>query len=154
METLKLPSLTLRYYSDIDEFPIDRRTRWSKYLLEDSAIDTKPDAIKERLTGLASLIAEGKTEDALVTVQNLYFSINAIEGEYDPSHLAFGVLVHSYEINTSTTINSDLSEDALRATLVTLGNNGLTQKQVTEIVETVKKNSKPSETSISLGLPV
>lgn len=147
MQTKELESgSVIRYYEDIEEFPIDRRSPWVKHLTRSGGLDMTIEAQMARLGVIMQVVANDQKEDAQTLLTNYYYSLNAINQlALSPDSLALGVLIGVADGQP----NTDLSDNALTALLKRLNP---TQKEVDEILTDVKKNSRPVETAISLGL--
>lgn len=148
MQILTLDSgYTVRYYTDLDEFPAERRAWLTRYQLEAAEIDTTPAGLADRIGTLMGYVQRGETDDALTGLQNLFVALRSAAESYAPDQLSFGVLIHEVDGVPVT----DLSPEGLGPLLARLA---VPVGEFTRIVATVKKNSQPADSGISLGLPV
>jgi hypothetical protein len=119
-------------YDDIEQLTIDRFNKINKYwMLHDNIGSTFQDIDNNHISKLM-LITDNK--DKLVKeLENLRILVFNITNEVNPTHLAFGCLVHS--INDE--VNEDLSEEGIRKVLKKLNNAGLTEgvlkKKISEV---------------------
>ncbi|WP_080057181.1 hypothetical protein [Spirosoma aerolatum] len=146
MQSLTLPTgQTIRYYSDLDEFPAERRSYLTRYQIEAAEIDLSPEAIADRLGLILQYNAEGRGADVAVSLQNLLFSFNMIRMNYAPDELSFGVLIYDVDGVAVT----DLSPEGLHRILKPLQ---IPLTIIQQVLDDVKKNSQTTESVISLGL--
>ncbi|MBD2705511.1 hypothetical protein IC229_33175 [Spirosoma sp. BT702] len=142
MQTLNHNDHTLRYYYYLDEFPAERRSYFTRYLIEASELDSTPEALSERIGSIMQLNAESRTQDVQVALQNLLFSLSAIRIGYAPDELAFGAILHDVDGVAVT----DFSPDGLKNLLQPLQ---LPSGTIAGIIEEVKKNFRRSGNAIS-----
>ena len=146
MQQIILPTgETLRYFADLDEFPAERRSHFTKYQIEAAEIDLTPEAITNRIAGILQFNAEGKTEFVQTALTNLLFSFNAIRMQYAPDLLSLGAV--TYDIDGQ--LITDFSPDGLMRVLSPLK---IPVSVIQQILDEVKKNSTLTGTATSLGL--
>lgn len=148
MQTIEKDGHTVKLYAEFDEFPAARKTAWHKYLIESGELENSLEGIKNRVAQTMEAVAGSRNEEATLLLTNLYYSLNAIESGYDANQLAFGVIVASIDDVPQT----DLSAEGLSRLVAKCSAFGVTDKEMSDAVQDVKKNSQPAETAITLGL--
>lgn len=136
---------TLRYYSELDEFPAERRSYFTRYQIESAEIDLSPEAIAARIGGILEMNQRGEADSVAIALQNLLFSFNAIGISYAPDELSFGMLIADVDGVAVT----DFTPDGLHRVISPLN---IPVGTMARIVEQVKKNSQPTGSVTSLGL--
>ena len=117
-------------YSDIENMPINRFSKFNKYLMIESNVGS--DLSDFTNNHLAKIYRVAGDKDKTITAaNNLRQLFEFIIKEVNVTSLAFGVLV--YSINGEG--NEDLTEETLKNLVVRLGNLGLTN-------QTLKKKLK------------
>jgi hypothetical protein len=119
------------------ELPINRFTIHQKYLIQASGIGSTMGDITRHLSTLDRFIAAGKLSEAAQERHNLQINIYLSLNQININSLAFAVLVDEVD----GTPVSDYSEEGLQRIATQLGEAGLTQEQLSDILEDVKKNS-------------
>lgn len=146
MQTLKTDTgHTVRYYTDLTEFPAERRAWLTKYSIEASELDTTPQGLGERIGIISQAIVDNRLVDAQTGLQNLFVGIMGAHAGYAPDALTFGCLIHDVD----GVLIDDLSADGLMQVINKLD---VSTGEMGRIVESVKKNSQSTESIISLGL--
>jgi len=146
MQTLKTDNgHTVRYYTDFDEFPAERRAALTRYSIEASELDTTVQGLGERIGSIMQYYRDGRNGDGETALQNLFYSIQSAKEGYAPDALTFGCLLHDVDGVAVT----DLSDTGLKQVIDKLA---VSVGEMSRIVESVKKNSTSAVSSISLGL--
>lgn len=146
MTTYTLPNgKRIRCFADIDEFPAERRSWFTRYQIENAELDLTPQAMAQRMGVIMLANNEGRTADVAVHLQNLYLSVVAATEFYAPDALTLGVIIHDVD----GTLVTDFSPEGLLNMLAELEIPG---GLVREISDELKKNFERVETFTSLGL--
>jgi hypothetical protein len=119
------------------ELPIDRFTDHQKYLMQDAGIGSKLGDVDQKYHRLDKFLQAGNIEYAIGERQNLHLNLYMMINKITIEHLSFVCLVES--INGKRIL--DYSEENLKKVSKQLGELGLTQGMVADILEDVKKNS-------------
>ena len=110
-------------YSDIENMPINRFSKFNKYLMIESNVGSDLSDFTNNHLAKIYRVA-GDKDKTITTANNMRQLFEFIVKEVNVSSLAFGVLVHS--VNGAP--NEDLTEETLKGLVVNLGNAGLTNK--------------------------
>jgi hypothetical protein len=119
------------------QLPINRYTDFQKYLLQDSGIGSTIADIDKHFKLLDTFLGAGSLEDAMRERHNLHIGLYLQINKINIEHISFACLIHS--INGKRL--EDFSETHLIQVCRELGEMGLTQEHVGDILENVKKNS-------------
>lgn len=140
MKVLNIGSNTIAYYQSTQELPIGLYSKFNGYLMQDSGMGSDFNSIgghHEKLYTFHKLGNEEAFEQEYTNLQ--YNLIHILEG-ITIEHYAFACLIQS--INEET--NSDYSEAGLKRVIDKLHSTGLTQGQLNQTLEEVKKNWIPN----------
>lgn len=121
----------------IKELPTNRFTDFQKYLIQAAGIGSSMSDVDHHFKTLDEFLRLGKLEEAQRERYNLHFNLYLAINKISIRHICFGVLIDSVNGTTIT----DYSEDNLTKLVDDLGVMGLTEEMVSDILETVKKNS-------------
>lgn len=119
------------------QLPINRYTDFQKYVLQDSGIGSTIADIDTHYKKLDTFLGAGALEDAMRERHNLHIGLYLMINKINIEHISFACLIHS--INGRRL--KDFSEKHLEQVCRELGEMGLTQEHVADILENVKKNS-------------
>lgn len=109
MKTLKLGKHTIEQYDSIDELPMARYQKFSKFMLVDAGLGSDIDHFAEHANRIAAFIRADRKEDALKEIRNMVQCVNLICNEVSPAFLAYASLIKSIDGEAF----DDLSEDGL-----------------------------------------
>lgn len=135
MRTFSLPKGEVKIYESIKELPIGRFSEFQKYLVQDAGIGSTFEDLGRHYQKAFQYLGQGMTEEASAEVYNLYQQVYLMLGKINIQHVSFACLVHS--INGDSV--EDYSETNLRQVCDQLGKMGLTQGDVDDLLEAVKK---------------
>jgi hypothetical protein len=119
------------------ELPINRFTIHQKYLIQAAGIGSTVGDVDRHFNTLDRFLAAGKIAEAAQERYNLHINLFLALNEINITHLAFAVLVDSVAGQPV----SDYSEAGLKRIAEQLGQAGLTESELREILSDVKKNS-------------
>ena len=142
MVDIKLANGTvLRMYNSIKELPIQISKKQQMYALQASGIGNSVGDWDLKIAKAISYLEADKKEDAVIELKNIRLNVfSALEG-IDYKSLAFACMVAA-ENDVPIT---DYSESALNAKLNEWSNAGLTNGDVDEVLEDLKKNWIPKD---------
>lgn len=137
MREVELPGGKIKIRETIKELPIDRFTDFQKYLVQDSGIGSDMLSVEKHFGMWDRLASAGKIDEAMRERHNLHMNIYLAINRINIQHISFVCLVDS--VNGVGV--DDYSESAMHDLSKKLGKMGLTQQHVSDILESVKKNS-------------
>ncbi len=137
MRKIEVGGLTLSYYSSDKEIPAGRFKDFQKYLFEAWGVGSSIQDVDQRLANAYQMIANGAKDKALQELQNFRLTLNYILNKVSVKQYAFAILVT--EINGRKC--PDFSESALGEVITEIETN-LTQGEIEQVVDEVKKNLK------------
>lgn len=137
MRIVKLPGGSIVIRESPKELPINRYTDHQKYLMMDAGIGSKMAHFIQHLGTLDSLMAAGNYEDAHRERENLQINIFAALNRISFRNLSVVCLVEAID----DVVLKDYSEDNLLKVSDQLGEMGLTDVMIDDILSAVKKNS-------------
>lgn len=140
MRTLNLKGGNVELYEGVKEMPVHVFAEFQKYLVQDGGIGSTMDDVTRHYGNLYKLLGAGMAAEAATESYNLYQNLYLAINKINIGHISFACFVHS--IKGAPLL--DHSETNLRATSVRLGKMGLTQGQVEDILEDLKKKLIPS----------
>lgn len=132
MRAIKLGKHYVEIYDSIDELPIVRFQKYNKMLLIDSGVGSDLSDFDNHIER-AIRFCRTKPELAAIELENLRQSVYLIQSEVSPKHLAFCVLVKTFDGDPF----NDLSDEGLQQMLNKLSD--ATNKEMTDQLDTVKK---------------
>lgn len=118
------------------QLKINRFTDFQKYVLQDSGIGSTTAQIDEHFKMLDSFLGSEQLEEARRERHNLHIGMYLQINRINIKHLSFACLIDSINGEPLT----DFSEANLRLVCDQLGEMGLTEQMVSDILEGVKKN--------------
>lgn len=127
----------IRLYASAEELPIKRYSKFQKYALIESGIGADIAAIGKHFGKLFEFLTFKMQEESLSEAKNLYYTFFSMLEELNVPGLAFACLVHSIDGEPLT----DLTEENLLRVVETLSGFGISQKDVAEGNERLKKKS-------------
>ena len=133
MREVQIGKKKVKIYDSIEELPMKRFHKYNKMLLIDSGLGSDLSDFDRHISRAAAFLKEGKTEQAIIEMENMRQNIYNIQSGIDPKMLAFACLVAEIEGKAVT----DISDDALRALAEEFGD--ITKKDLTDTMESVKK---------------
>ncbi len=136
----KLLPIEIKLYQDIDETPVEVYNIFNEYALRDAEIGCTIEDIDKKHINMAKLISNGKKEDALQTLNNLYQNYWNALNKINHKSLSFACLIYSVEGELTT----DYSEEGLTRLINKLSKKGLNMKVVKDEVNNLKKNFRPN----------
>ena len=115
MKIGKVNNHTIEIYDSIDEMPINRFHKYSKYLLIDSGVGSD---LQDILTHIERAMIYTKTNPALAIteLENMRQALYLVSEEISPKYMAFAVLVNKIDGKPA----DDLSDVGLKRVLDTL----------------------------------
>lgn len=136
MQKIKgIDGTVILYYANPKELPAGRFKDFQKYVFEDWGIGTDMKAIDQRLATTYNMIMQDMKDKALQELRNFRMTANYILNKLSIKSYALAVLITQIGEEKFT----DYSESGLNLIIEKLDDN-LTQMQMEEVVETVKKN--------------
>jgi hypothetical protein len=127
----------IKFYSSAKECSIDRYTEFQKYLLIESGIGSTCEDISRRFQNIDLLITSEKYSEAKTENENAFYALNSVLNGISYTSVAFACLVACIGQEMAT----DLSEDGLFATAEKIKQSGLTQQDLEDYIDDVKKKS-------------
>jgi hypothetical protein len=139
MKVIEINKTRVELYSSIKELPIHLRKKFDGYMLQEIGIGSSMEDIDKHLENAFLFIANDKKEDAMEELKNLRFNFFSMLNNVSYSALAFGCLVKSIgdkEIK-------DYSSEGLALIAKQLSDIGITDDQLKDVIDGVKKNLIP-----------
>lgn len=127
--------INVEFYSSEDELSILRYTKLQKYLALEAGVGSDIKAISTRCDRIDAFIEENKLNDAKEEVNNLKLACLSVVNGVGYYTLAFACLVAT----VGGQVADDLTESGLLTTVEKLHKLSLTQSEIKEIVDDVKK---------------
>ncbi len=118
------------------QLKINRFTDFQKYVLQDVGIGSTTDHIDEHFKMLDTFLGAEQIDEARRERHNLHIGLYLQINRINIKHISFACLIDS--INGEPL--SDFSESNLASVCDQLGNMGLTEEMVSDILEVTKKN--------------
>lgn len=118
------------------QLPINRYTDFQKYVLQDVGIGSEMSDVDGHFKKLDTFLSFDQIEEARVERYNLHMNLYLMINKINIGHLSFASLVHS--INDKQI--KDFSEENLKRICIQLGEMGLTQQMLEDIMKGIKKN--------------
>lgn len=137
MRTVKISGGKFEIRETPKELPINRFNDFQKYMIQDVGIGSTMADCERHFQQLDTFISHGKIEEAARERYNQHYGLVLAINRINITHLSFAVLIHS--VNNRPI--KDYSETNLKKVLEKLGDMGLTQAHVEDILEDLKKNS-------------
>ncbi|MBR5672188.1 MAG: hypothetical protein IKX02_01965 [Spirochaetales bacterium] len=97
MKTLKLGKHIIEQYDSIEELPMSRYQKFSKFLLVDAGVGSDAEHFMEHANRIASFIRVGDKESALKEVENMAQCVQLIISDVSPAFMAFLALIKSVD---------------------------------------------------------
>jgi hypothetical protein len=145
MKTIEINGQKVEFYSSIKELPIDVRKKFDHYMIQDAGIGSSMEDVDAHLSKAFTFVANDKREDAMEELKNLRLNIFSMIAELNHKSLAFACLVARVDGQGV----QDYSAEGLAALVEKLN---ITEQQVIDILEEVKKNLIPRDESISQNI--
>lgn len=138
MRTVKLESgNSFEIHESQKQLPINRYTDFQKYLLQEAGVGSTIEDLDRHFKLLDTFLGAGALEDAMRERHNLHIGLYLQINKINIEHISFACLIHSI----NGILLKDFSETHLIQVCRELGEMGLTQEHVSDILEAVKKNS-------------
>lgn len=138
MKTIKTSTgVEIKIYSTGKELEISRYTEFQKYIALESGLGSDLDSLKSRFQRIEAFIQEDKKQDALTEVKNALRTCSNAINYVSYYQLAFACLVAEIGGQPQT----DCTESGLKTVLEKLGATGLTEQDLEDAVDDVKKKS-------------
>lgn len=128
---------SILFFTTSEELPIKRYTKFQKYLLIESGVGSTINEIGTHFSKVFDYLVHKLTDQALQETKNLYYNFYLLLNEINIPSFAFCCLIHSIDGVQLT----DLTEDNLKKVIDHLNEIGVTQSEVIDKIEVVKKNS-------------
>lgn len=141
MKSINIGDTIITFYSSIKELPIELSKKFHAFLMQDTGIGNTFESVDEHLERLTAFLTADKKDEAIEETKNLRYNLFNMLSEWDYPALSFVCLIHS--VNGEEI--KDRSTEGLNDLVTRLSEAGLTNADVAEIREDVKKNWKPSE---------
>lgn len=125
----------IHIYSDENEMPIGRYNKYQKMLLIEAGVGSTIEAIDGHYTKQISYITTGNTTDAIKEAENTRHSLLSVMSGISYSSLAFACMTAKIDALPC----EDITDDGLERTVTLLQNTDLTQGEVLEAIEDLKK---------------
>lgn len=144
----------ITFYASAKECPIDRYIEFQKYLIIESGIGSSISDVSLRYSKIKAFIEEGKLQDALIENENAFKCVNSALNGVSYMSIAFACLVATM----GGEICEDLTEEGLQLVAEKIKTCGLTQQNLEDSIEDVKKkindelNSFYSDNQINIDL--
>ena len=136
MKALTTPNgNTVLVYSTAKEMPIARYNEFQKYLLIESGIGASMEAVDTHYAKQVAYIASDKKDDAIKEAENTRHCIASILGGINYTSMAFAAMVSSID----GIPYDDISEEGIEKTVAILGTTGISQGEIEEAAEALKK---------------
>lgn len=97
MTVLEIGKHKLEQYDSIEELPMSRYQKFSKFLLVDAGLGSDTEHFVEHANRIAAFIRSDKKEDALKEVRNMVQCVQLITSEISPAFLAFAALIKTVD---------------------------------------------------------
>lgn len=140
LNTAKEQSTTehvIEYYDSAETYPYKRGQKYYKFMAQDSEIGDKPLDLVKRLDRALVYNEASDKESVATELSNLRMAFNYMINEYSPIGAAAAISVKSIDGQRC----DDVTTDGLEATLQKLSDIGLTEEDIRNQVETIKKKS-------------
>lgn len=119
------------------ELPINRFTDFEKYLVQSAGIGSTMGDVDKHFANVSRFMQAAKYEEAVLEWQNMHLNLYMMLNRINIKHIAFACLIDSVDGKKI----DDYSEEALKNLCEELGKMGLTEEMLSDILESVKKNS-------------
>lgn len=113
MKTQRFGNHKITYYDSINELPVTRFHVYNKMLLIDSGIGSNITDFDSHIERTMAFLAEKKTEEAQLELQNIRQNVYLIQNQLSPKHLAFAAIVKEVDGKPC----EDISDEGLKATM-------------------------------------
>lgn len=127
--------MKIEYYDSIETCPFKRYQKFNKFLLLSGEVGDEPKDLYTRINRALGYNANGDSDGVAKELSNLILALNYIVNEYTPKGAALAIMVKSIDGVEC----KDISSDGLNKTLEKLSDLGLTNEEVSNKVETIKK---------------
>lgn len=135
MTELKINDHVFQMYKSADELPALRYSRFQKYLIAENGIGSDIESVSLHFSKLFEFFGHGLHKEAYDETKNLFYNLyNMLEGNNLPA-MGFACLVHSIDGKTFT----DVTESGLENLVKTINETGISQAQIKDYVNEVKK---------------
>lgn len=141
MRTVNLKSGNyFKIHESQKQLPINRYTDFQKYVLQDAGVGSTIEDIDKHFKMLDTFLSADQMDDARRERYNLHIGLYLQINKINIEHISFACLIHSINDKELT----DFSEGHLKQVCRELGEMGLTQDAVADILKGLKKNLIPS----------
>lgn len=150
MRTVKLskaPKLTrevelngghsIKIWENFRELPMNRFTSTQKYFIQQVGIGSTLEDVNTHMERLHLFLAAEKIEEARQEAMNMHYALHLAINKINVKHICFTSLVYAVDDKPV----EDHSENALVELCIQLGEWGLTDAMVNDILSDVKKKS-------------
>lgn len=138
MKVLTLTTgLEVTIHESIKELTADRYKDFQKYLIQSAGYGSTMEDVDRHFRNLDVFLNTGKIEEAIQERENMRMNMFLMLNKINIDHAAFACLIDSVNGIKVT----DYSENNLLSIVQMLGEHGLLQTQVEEIISDVKKKS-------------
>lgn len=144
MKELKINKHLLKLYDSIEELPIVRHHKFSKFMLIDANIGSDLNDFDAHLERVIQYIRKNDKDSAIKELDNLRQNVFFIQSEVSPKYLAFASLLYSVDGKEV----EDLSDESLKKIL-----SGIADVSVKAIDEVLEATKKKLEDELQLYFP-
>lgn len=107
MKTLEVGQHKLVYYESVDELPMSRYQKFSKYLLVDAGLGADAEHFTEHVDRACAFIRSNQLDNAQKELTNMTQGIQLILAELSPAFLAFAALLYSVDGEEITDVSDE-----------------------------------------------
>jgi len=136
MLTIKLKK-EVKLVDSTDELTASNWNKFQKFQLIEAGVGTDLKTIDEQYSRVAQFVDKEKKNECLQELQNIREALFMIHNQINVNHLSFACFVYSIDGEKI----EDYSDENLMVILQDLSDLGLTQKVLTDSLESVKKKS-------------
>lgn len=127
---------TIELFSSIDELKIDRFNQFNRYVMLDAELGGTIHDYDRNIHKVLKFMEKEMLKEAVQSMENLRLTYWNILQSNNPTHYSFAILVKS--INGKET-KDDFSKEYLDEIIKQMTSLGITQKTLTESIQTLKK---------------
>lgn len=138
MREVKFGKKTIVMYDAIEELPIARYVKFTKYQLIESGVGASISSADNHIERAIRFLENDK-DNAIKELENLRQCLFFIENEVNPNHFSFAVLIKSID-GVDKNKDEDLTEQGLRKTIQEIAE--ITEKQLSKELKAVKKKNR------------
>ena len=113
MRDIRIGKHIISVYDSIDELPIVRYNKYTKYMMIESGVGSDFDSVNRHVERIGGFIKNGQTQYAMIELYNLQQGIMLGLNEFNPLHYSFACLVSAID----TIPCDDITDDGLKRTL-------------------------------------